>query len=104
MGCTMSFSPKIASISAPGPSEGAAPARRPYKGHLWRKEKLVVELRNGKYLLEWGFTPETFLECANRWSTGVVEGGNFIPSFEFKASSSPDIIIELNGECIYWLL
>lgn len=105
----MSFSPKITpdSVSGSGPSEGAAPACMPYKGHLWTKDKLVVELWNMKFLTEWGFTPETFLECANRWSAGYIEGGvcNYIPKFELKdGSMSPDIIVELNSELVHLLV
>ena len=62
----MSFSPKMTFVSGSGPSEGAAPGVLPYKGRLWRKDKLVVELCNGEYLREWGLTPEIFIKCANR--------------------------------------
>ena len=96
----MNFSPKITPMSESGPSNTeAAPACMPYKGHLWRTDKpLVVKVHNAKYLKQWKLTPEKFRECADRWSTGDVEGGNFIPKFEFNDSLDPDIIVELNGE------
>ena len=96
----MTFSPKpVTPTSGSGASKGAAPGVMPYKGHLWRNDKpLVVELHKAEYLAEWGLTQETFLECANRWSAGVIVGGNFIPKFEFKDSSPPDIIVELNSK------
>ena len=99
----MGFCPKVALVSGDGSSEGTARACMPYKGHLWRKDKLVVELCSVNYLTEWGLTPETFLECANRWSTGYVEGGNNIPKFEFDVNSPPDIIVKFNSKNNYWL-
>ena len=96
----MSLCPKTTLVSGDGSvaSGGAAPGCMPYKGHLWRKDKLLVELHNMQYLTEWGLKPETFLEYANRWSTGSVEGGNNIPKFEFVVNSSPDIIVEFNSK------
>lgn len=104
----MNFNPKIAPVtSGSEPNEGALRACMPYKGHLWpwRTDKsLVVELRNAEYLKEWDLTRDTFLECANRWSTGLVGGDNFIPKFEYKDHSAADIIVELNSKNVNHLL
>ena len=95
----MSFSPKTTPASSSSPSEGGAPACMPFKGNLWRKERLVVELHHEKYLKDWGMTTDTFFECANRWSTGYVKGGNYIPKFVLKEdNSTADIIVELNSK------
>ena len=94
----MSFSPNMTYVSGSEPSEGAAPGVLPYKGRLWRKDKLVVKLCNAEYLTEWRLTPQTFLMCANRWSTGA---NNCIPKFEFKDNSDPDIIVELNSKTVF---
>ena len=98
----MSFSPEETLEYGSRPSEGGAPACRPPNVNLWGKKRLVVKLCNEKYLKKWKITPEMFLECANRWSTGDVDGGNYIPKFEFKVDKSPpDIIVELNGKTMY---
>jgi hypothetical protein len=40
------------------------------------------------------------MECANRWSDGIVsEGSNRIPRFEIIIDNEePDIVVELNGK------
>ena len=99
----------LPSTSKSGPSidKGAARGCLPSTGYLWpwrNGKPLVVKLHNEEYLAEWGLTPDTFLECANRWSTGVVKGGNFIPKFEFNDNLPPDITVEFNGEINIMLL
>ena len=68
--------------------------------YLWRKDVLVVEVCNESYLEQWGTIGLVeFMECANEWSTGAVEGGNHIPKFVLKRpSDSPDIIVEFNSK------
>ena len=105
----MSFSPKVRLMAESGPSKTrAAGGCLPCTGYLWpwrNGEPLVVKLHNVEYLAEWGLTPETFLGCANRWSSGVVKGGNFIPKFELNNDSlSPNIIVDLNSENVYLLV
>ena len=87
-------------------STGAARGCLPSTSYLWpwkSGKPLVIELRNEEYLAEWGLTSDKVLECANRWSSGTVEGGNFIPKFGFNKSLSPDIIVDLNSEIIHSL-
>lgn len=89
---------RMTAAAGSGPSKGV-PACMPCKDYLWRKEVLVVELCNERHLERWGIGRDEFLEYANRWSTGDVEGGNHIPKFVLKhPGDSPDIVVEFNGK------
>lgn len=100
----MGFSPKkrTAPAAGSGPSKGVPACMPGSIDYLRKKEVLVVELRNEYYLEKWEITRDEFLRCANRWSTGYVEGGNHIPKFVLKrpsdSSISPDIVVEFNGK------
>lgn len=77
---------------------GFAPAALPYESRLWRKKVLKVQLKNRHLLHRWRVDLGKFVECANRWSDGVVsKGSNHIPRFEMD-DEDPDIIVELNGK------
>ena len=98
--CTMEFAPKIAeSPTATGESTADfAPAALPYESRLWRKKVLKIQLKNQHLLDDWKVDLSKFMECANRWSNGVVgEGSNHIPQFETD-DEDPDIIVELNSK------
>lgn len=98
--CTMDFAPKITeSMSASGDSTaGFAPAALPYKSRLWRKKVLKIQLNNRHFIHGWNITLSKFMECANRWSDGMVStGSNHIPRFE-SDDENPDIIVELNSK------
>lgn len=100
--CTMEFAPKIDSpphaSNESTAGEGFAPAALPYENRLWRKKVLKVQLKNRHLLSRWRVDLDKFMECANRWSDGIVsKGSNHIPRFEMD-DEDPDIVVELNGK------
>ena len=59
---------------------------------------LKVQLKNRHLLSRWRVDLGKFMECANRWSDGIVsKGSNHIPRFEMD-DEDPDIVVELNGK------
>lgn len=47
----------------------------------------------------WNVNLSKFMECADRWSNGMVSrGSNHIPRFE-EDDEDLDVIVELNGKC-----
>jgi hypothetical protein len=97
----MEFTPKMRSPpAASNAGAGFAPAALPYEGRLWRKKVLKVQLKNTHFLSRWRVNLGKLMECANRWSDGIVsEGSNRIPRFEIIIDNEePDIVVELNGK------
>ena len=97
----MEFAPKMKSPPASNESKagaGFALAALPYESRLWRKKVLKVQLKNRLFLSRWSVKLGTFMECANRWSDGIVsKGSNHIPRFEMD-DEDPDIVVEFNGK------
>ena len=100
MTCTMSLIPRL--VDEPDSSEslceGGAPASMPFDGRLWRKGKLIVQLKNPDYLSHWKITENDFVGCVYRWCGDDIGGKtSYIPKFEL-GDSNPDIIVHFNSK------